>query len=151
MGEDNKMIDIKLFPNTNKHTIYRSDRPETPEDWSTIKALGIKTILNLENDIGQVDEELSIANTYNIIFFTNPMSGIWAPHRMQLTSALYVMETATFPLLIHCRHGEDRTGIVCAAYRVKKQGWSIDKAYQECLEYGHSKYLWFWKKALRKL
>jgi tyrosine-protein phosphatase SIW14 len=139
---------IKTF-NSNP-LIYRSNRPE-PNDFAEIRTRKIKTILSLENDIDQVKEELSIASTYKLAFYNVPMSGIWKPKQEQLLLAMYIMEIVKYPLLIHCLHGVDRTGIVCAEYRVKKQGWSVGKAYQECLKYGHNRYLWFWKKALGKL
>ena len=40
------------------------------------------------------------------------------------------------PLLVHCRHGADRTGTMVAAYRVVVQGWSKDQALAEMQEGG---------------
>jgi hypothetical protein len=40
------------------------------------------------------------------------------------------------PLLVHCRHGADRTGTMVAAYRVVVQGWSKDEALAEMQEGG---------------
>ncbi|MFO8058262.1 MAG: tyrosine-protein phosphatase [bacterium] len=36
-----------------------------------------------------------------------------------------------FPVLIHCRGGSDRTGVMVALYRIAFQNWSIEKAKQE--------------------
>jgi protein tyrosine phosphatase (PTP) superfamily phosphohydrolase (DUF442 family) len=35
------------------------------------------------------------------------------------------------PVFVHCRYGSDRTGLMCAAYRVAVQGWSRDEAVAE--------------------
>lgn len=40
------------------------------------------------------------------------------------------------PLLVHCRHGADRTGTMVAAYRVVVQGWSKADALAEMQEGG---------------
>jgi protein tyrosine phosphatase len=35
------------------------------------------------------------------------------------------------PVLVHCQHGADRTGTMCALYRVAVQGWSKKEAVEE--------------------
>lgn len=40
------------------------------------------------------------------------------------------------PMLVHCRHGADRTGTMIAAYRMVVQGWSADQALAEMQEGG---------------
>jgi protein-tyrosine phosphatase len=42
-----------------------------------------------------------------------------------------------FPVLIHCKAGSDRAGIMIALYRIKFHGWSIEEARQEMLRHGH--------------
>jgi protein tyrosine/serine phosphatase len=38
---------------------------------------------------------------------------------------------------VHCEHGQDRTGLVVAAYRVLHDGWTTDAARAEALSYGY--------------
>lgn len=35
------------------------------------------------------------------------------------------------PLLVHCEQGFHRTGVLCAAFRIAVQGWSLDEALAE--------------------
>jgi protein tyrosine/serine phosphatase len=35
------------------------------------------------------------------------------------------------PVLIHCKHGQNRTGLIAAMYRVVYQGWSKQQALAE--------------------
>ncbi|WP_282598360.1 tyrosine-protein phosphatase, partial [Pseudomonas chlororaphis] len=35
------------------------------------------------------------------------------------------------PVLMHCKHGSDRTGLMSAMYRVVVQGWSKEEALNE--------------------
>ena len=35
------------------------------------------------------------------------------------------------PVLMHCKHGSDRTGLMAAMYRVVIQGWSKEEALNE--------------------
>ncbi|MFT6863841.1 MAG: protein tyrosine/serine phosphatase [Akkermansiaceae bacterium] len=45
------------------------------------------------------------------------------------------------PVLVHCLHGSDRTGAMCAAYRIVVQGWSKGAAIAKIKHggYGHHK------------
>jgi protein tyrosine/serine phosphatase len=38
-------------------------------------------------------------------------------------------------VLVHCTHGQDRTGLVVGVYRVKHDGWSKDKAWDEMVHH----------------
>lgn len=40
------------------------------------------------------------------------------------------------PVLMHCKHGSDRTGLMAAMYRVVVQGWSKEDALSEMTEGG---------------
>ena len=35
------------------------------------------------------------------------------------------------PVLVHCEQGFHRTGILCAAYRIRVDGWPLDRALEE--------------------
>jgi tyrosine-protein phosphatase SIW14 len=41
------------------------------------------------------------------------------------------------PFLIHCLYGSDRTGLMCAMYRIIYQKWTKDKAIDEMLNGGY--------------
>ena len=40
------------------------------------------------------------------------------------------------PILVHCQSGADRTGVVCAAYRMAVDGWTLAEAWEELECYG---------------
>ena len=41
------------------------------------------------------------------------------------------------PVLIHCYHGADRTGLLCAAYRMLIENWTVEAAVQEMVLGGY--------------
>jgi tyrosine-protein phosphatase SIW14 len=41
-----------------------------------------------------------------------------------------------YPVLIHCKAGLHRTGILCAVYRMEYQGWTHEEAYEELKAHG---------------
>ena len=44
------------------------------------------------------------------------------------------------PAFVHCQRGADRTGTMCAIYRVAVQGWSKDEAIEEMTKGGFGFY-----------
>jgi tyrosine-protein phosphatase SIW14 len=42
-------------------------------------------------------------------------------------------------IFVHCRLGDDRTGMMVAAYRMAEEGWSADEAMHEMKTFGFSK------------
>ena len=60
-----------------------------------------------------------------------------------------VLETITAeknqPVLVHCKRGADRTGVVVACYRIGYEGWSAEEALEEAERYG----LGWWQAGMR--
>lgn len=56
-----------------------------------------------------------------------------------MIAALRVLVAAEKPVLVHCLHGSDRTGVVIAMYRMVVQKWPREKAIEEFADpkYGH--------------
>jgi tyrosine-protein phosphatase SIW14 len=107
-------------------TLYRSKRPTT-ENLTILKILGIKSILSLEeyNDDNEIKEEQSGINLYRVKITTSKMS------IDEIKQSLEIIKNAPKPILIHCWHGSDRTGVISAAYRIIGQKWSKKDAIDE--------------------
>ena len=58
-----------------------------------------------------------------------------------------VTDPARQPLYFHCWRGKDRTGAMCAAYRIHVEGWTLEDARREMQEFGFYpgwRDLWNW-------
>lgn len=96
-----------------------------------LKSEGIDTALNLRyfnrnGDKKQFrDEGIELVNI--------PLKA-WYIKPAHLAKALWEIEKRTKnnkTVLVHCKHGADRTGIVIAMYRVIDQGWTPEEAKDE--------------------
>lgn len=112
--------------------IYRSAQP-AGETASSMKELGIKSILNLRHYHPEDSEEFKKAG---IILYSYKMDAGSASIK-DLIEALKIIQTAPKPILIHCWHGSDRTGFIIAGYRMVMQGWSAEKAIEELRKGGY--------------
>ncbi|MCZ7646536.1 MAG: tyrosine-protein phosphatase [Planctomycetota bacterium] len=114
--------------------LYRSAQPSA-EGMRELKDLGVKTVVNLRQFHSDRDEIGETGLGYEHIYF-NPFH----PEDKEIVRFLQIVSRPErAPVLVHCKHGADRTGTVCALYRVCVEGWSKEDAIEELKEggYGH--------------
>ncbi|MEI7946183.1 MAG: dual specificity protein phosphatase family protein [bacterium] len=120
-------------PNLHKITtnLYRSAQP-TAEGMQNLKIMGIKTVLNLRSFNSDSDEVGNTGLIREHIFMK-----AWHPEREDVVRFLKIVTNEQkYPILFHCQHGADRTGIMCAIYRIAVQGWTKEEAIREMAEGG---------------
>jgi protein-tyrosine phosphatase len=122
-------------------SIWRGARP-TVKGLIQLKAKGVRTIVNLENDRKVVEFERQWCEANGVDFVSLPMSVITPPRMTTVNRWLDLAQTSSrLPLYVHCMQGRDRTGTVVYTYRVKVQGWTHDKAYPEMVAFKFHTYL----------
>jgi tyrosine-protein phosphatase SIW14 len=106
--------------------VYRSGQPSARDLKQLVEQLGIKSVLCLRdfhNDDNEADG-LSLA-LYRVEMEADDVE----PEKV--ARAMRIIKDAPKPILIHCWHGSDRTGLVVAAYRMTFQNWSANDAVDE--------------------
>ena len=113
-------------------TLYRSEQP-TAQGMRNLQQMGINTVLSLRTFHSDEDEvEQTQLSTEHIYIKT------WHIEEEDVVQFLKIVTDPTRqPVLVHCQHGADRTGTLCAAYRVVVQGWSKDDAIREMTDGGY--------------
>lgn len=136
--------------------IWRGGQPQS-EDWSHIKQLGITFVLKLDTDVEGSDEAASGVGLQVIKMPIDWMEQILGepPHDF-LSKTTAIIQTCALPLpdggiYVHCKHGQDRTGLIIGAYRVAC-GWTKQRAYEEMITLGFHPLLrglcWAWDAVL---
>jgi len=106
--------------------LYRGAQP-TAEGMRRLKALGIKTVINLRTFHSDRDEIDSTGLDDEHIRI-----GAWNPGEEDIVRFLQIAtDKERTPVFVHCMHGADRTGVMVAAYRVAVHGWSKQEAIAE--------------------
>ncbi|MHC4192976.1 MAG: fused DSP-PTPase phosphatase/NAD kinase-like protein [Planctomycetota bacterium] len=132
-----KRIELAEVPNFHKVSadLYRGAQP-SEEGMRQLEGLGIKTVVNLR--LLHSDRE-AIENTG--LEYEHIGMEPWDVDGDEVISFLKIVGDANrTPVFVHCRRGADRTGLVCAVYRVVVQGWSRDEAIEEMTEGGFGFY-----------
>ena len=112
-------------------TLYRSALPDQGAV-PLLKKLNVATVINFlpESDSSWLS--------------TPDIAQVQLPYRTNhvddadVLKALRAIQTAQAngPVLMHCKHGSDRTGLMAAMYRVVVQGWSKEDALSEMTQGG---------------
>lgn len=115
-------------------SLFRGAQPEG-KDYADLKALGIKTIVNLTSDDADPNEP-AMAEAAGLSYVAIPMTTHTTPTKAQLTQFLgLVNDPATAPVYVHCVGGRHRTGVITAAYRMTNTGWTAEQAFNEMKQY----------------
>jgi len=128
-----KPIAIEGLPNLHQvsDSLYRGAQP-TAEGFKSLKKMGIKTVISLR--AFHSDKELlgDTGLVYESISFKT-----WHPENEDIVKFLSIVTDKTKqPVFVHCQHGADRTGTMCAIYRIMVDGWSKEQAIKEMTEGG---------------
>jgi len=124
---------VKLdgVPNLHKvsDNLYRSAQP-TAKGMKNLKQKGIETVVNLRSFHSDRDEIGKTGLGYEHIYMK-----AWHPERKEIVRFLQIVTNPKrTPVLVHCLHGADRTGTMCALYRIAVQGWPKEEAVREMTE-----------------
>ncbi len=124
------------LPNLHKvsDALYRGAQP-TAEGMRELAKMGIRTVVNLRALHTDRDELGDTGLGYEHITMN-----AWNAETGDVVRFLKIVTAkATTAVFVHCLHGADRTGTLCAVYRVVVQNWSKDEAIREMTQggFGH--------------
>ena len=157
-------IQVDGVPNLHKVSdfLYRSAQP-TEEGFKRLEVLGVKTVVSLRRYHSDID----LMKNTSLKYISVPMVA-WSPDEESIVLFLRTVggqsgdldsptgevgSPTKSPVLVHCLHGADRTGVAVAMYRVAVQGWDKDEALAEMTDGGFGfHYVWWnlvwWVKGL---
>jgi protein tyrosine/serine phosphatase len=116
-------VTVAGVPNLNRvtPTFYRSAQPLKAGFPNIGPGTGIKTVVSLR----AFHSDAKLAKSTDLRLVSVPIN-TWKIKTKDVVQALAEIRRAeaSGPVLLHCLHGADRTGLVTAMYRIVYQGWS---------------------------
>jgi tyrosine-protein phosphatase SIW14 len=116
-------------------TLYRGGLLNTT-GLKALAKMGVKVVVDTHaNDASEEKEVKSLGMEYVAIPWHCP----W-PHDEVFAKFLKVLqENKGKKVFVHCRLGDDRTGMMVAAYRMAEEGWTADEAMNEMRTFGFTR------------
>jgi tyrosine-protein phosphatase SIW14 len=113
-------------------TLYRGGQPSA-EGFETLAHMGIAIIV----DTGRSKRDEQLIKKLGMRYVSLPW---YCPFPKDEVFARFIELTRENPhkkIFVHCRLGDDRTGMMIAAYRMAAQGWTAQEAMQEMHEFDY--------------
>ncbi len=127
-------------------TIYRGPRPK---DLRELAPFEIDSVIDLESGVYEMLHDVpQFPEDFKMAYYHMPCSDVTPPRREFVEKCLALMETPR-RIFIHCLSGVDRTGFVVAAYRMRVQGWTFEKATAEWESMGRHPWYFWWTGELK--
>lgn len=129
-----RIFGLKGLTNIGRATtqMYRGAQPAL-DGYTTLKLMGIKTVVNLRTSLSE-KHAVEAAGMKSVEI---PLGVIGDINPETVNKIIDIMKNPdNQPVYIHCRQGQDRTGIIVAAYRMKVDGWSFKDAEAEMQSFG---------------
>ena len=133
---------FRFFFNT-RHAIaddcYRSSHP-MPYQLRAAKRAGVRAVLSLRGDeahIGSNVLEIETCREQGLVLVHNPIGSRDPPERQQLLRIKQLFDELPRPLLVHCKSGADRAGLVSAIYLLVEKQQPLEVAMRELSLWRH--------------
>jgi protein tyrosine phosphatase (PTP) superfamily phosphohydrolase (DUF442 family) len=127
--------------------LYRGAQPRE-QGLSELKKLGITTIVDLRGEnLEKIQWERKHAESLGMRFVNIPVSGWSPPTEEQVVQFLSLFRgDSPQKIFVHCRFGDDRTGVFVATYRMAFEKWTASQAMNEMYFFGFNG---FWHPAMK--
>ncbi len=135
-GEKLRIAGVPNSGKINDH-LYRGAQPRDP-GLVELKKLGITTIVDLRGEDQQkINWEEKRAESLGIRFVHIPVSGWSPPTNEQVVQFLRIFrDSPQEKVFVHCRYGDDRTGVFVAIYRMALEKLPPEQALKEMYFFG---------------
>lgn len=138
----------RVFAGSNRHTVipgrvYRCAQPSADGLRQQIEADGIRTVINLRGPslappADWYADELAVTHALGVSQEDFTLSAYLPPPPAEVRRLVEVLDRTEYPVLVHCKQGADRTGLVSAVALLLYTDAGVSEARRQLLPWkGH--------------
>jgi len=131
MGQHLKAKGIPNFGQVTP-TLYRGGQPSA-EGFRELARMGIDIVV----DTGRSKRDETLIQNLGMAYVSLPWYCPFPEDKVFARFIKITRDKAHQKIFVHCRLGDDRTGMMIAAYRMSQQDWTAQEAMQEMHEFGY--------------
>lgn len=131
MGRHLKAKGVRNFGEVTS-TLYRGGQP-TKEGFETLAHMGIAIIV----DTGRSRRDEKLVTNLGMTYVSLPWYCPFPKDRVFAKFIEIAKQNPDKKIFVHCRLGDDRTGMMIAAYRMGVEHWTAKEAMEEMYEFGY--------------
>jgi protein tyrosine/serine phosphatase len=130
--------EVAGLPNLHRvsRDLFRSAQPDE-QGFRALSSLGIRSVLSLRQTVN----DAPLADGTGLTLYRVPMMSRYVAEKngAKVVQAMRDLRGGmkAGPVLVHCHHGADRTGLIAALWRILYEGWSKQAAIDEMIEGGY--------------
>lgn len=132
MGTRQKAPEIPNFGKVSPK-LYRGGQPGT-KGMEALKNMGIDIVVDMRG--GRNKNERATVARLGMQYVSIPWHCPFPTDKPFARFLKLLQENPQKKIFVHCRLGDDRTGMAIAAYRMADEGWSADEAMNEMRMFG---------------
>lgn len=114
-------------------TLFRGGQPSA-EGFETLAHMGIAIVV----DTGRSTRDEKLVKSLGMTYISLPWYCPLPKDKVFDRFIEIIRENPGKKIFVHCRFGDDRTGMMIAAYRMAQDHWTAKQAQQEMREFGYS-------------
>ena len=116
--------------------LYRAGQP-TAAGFRSLDAFGMRTVISLRQTVSDVP--LAAGTAVRLIRIPMKSRHVAENRGARIVKAMRALRQAMEegPVMVHCHHGSDRTGVMIALWRILYEGWSRQQALDELISGGY--------------
>jgi protein-tyrosine phosphatase len=132
-----RKLQEKGVPNFGEVTpaLYRGGLPSVT-GFKALARMGVKIVV--DTHAASPNEEKEVQKL-GMQYVTIPWHCPWPKDEVFAKFLKLLHENPGKKVFVHCRLGDDRTGMMTAAYRIAEEGWTADEAMEEMKAFGFSR------------